>query len=160
MGKKRVLIVDDDSIMRRALNVMINKIEGFEVCGEAATGTQALKLYEQTHPDIIFMDILMPGFTGLDVAKHIREKDMETTIYLVSAYKNFNLAKEAVKLQIKEYLLKPLSMKALSDLLNTYKQEKEGSVSHYLNQFEELVETGDFRQLYYGLDEPLSRVYK
>ena len=118
----QILIVDDDSIMRRALKVMIDRIDGFEVCGEAATGSQALKLYEQTNPDIIIMDILMPGLTGLDVAKSIREKDIETTIYLLSAYKNFNLAKEAVRLQIKEYLLKPLSMKALSELLNTYKK--------------------------------------
>ena len=148
----QILIVDDDSIMRRALKVMIDKIDGFEVCGEAATGSQALTIYEQTNPDIIIMDILMPGLTGLDVAKSIREKDLETTIYLLSAYKNFNLAKEAVRLQIKEYLLKPLSMKALSELLNTYKKEKEGSVSHYLNAFEALVENGDFRQLYYGLE--------
>ena len=51
-------------------------------------------------------------------------------------------------------------MKALSELLNTYKREKEGSVSHYLNFFEALVENGDFRQLYYGLDEPISKIYK
>ncbi len=156
----QILIVDDDSIMRRALKVMIDKINGFEVCGEAATGSQALAIYEQTNPDIIIMDILMPGLTGLDVAKTIRAKDLDTTIYLLSAYKNFNLAKEAVRLQIKEYLLKPLSMKALSELLNTYKKEKEGSVSHYLNAFEALVENGDFRQLYYGLDEPISKIYK
>lgn len=156
----QILIVDDDSIMRRALNVMINKIDGFEVCGEAATGSQAIKVYEETHPDIIFMDILMPGLTGLDVAKIIREKDNDVTIYLLSAYKNFNLAKEAVKLQIKEYILKPISMSGLADLLNNYKRDKEGSISHYLNSFEEVVSEGDFKKVYYGLEEPINRIYK
>ncbi len=156
----QILIVDDDSIMRRALNVMINKIDGFEVCGEAATGSQAIEVYNQTHPDIIFMDILMPGLTGLDVAKSIRKKDSEATIFLLSAYKNFNLAQEAVKLQIKEYLLKPLSMRSMTDLLTNYKRDKEGSISHYLNSFEEIVAESDFKKVYYGLEKPIEKIYK
>lgn len=156
----QILIVDDDSIMRRALNVMINKIEGFEVCGEAATGTQALKAYKSLKPDIIFMDILMPGLTGLDVVSHIREEDSDTTVYLLSAYKNFNLAKEAVKLQIKDYLLKPISVNALTELLLNFRRGKEGSISHHLNAFEEIVTDGDFKKVYYGLEEPINRIYK
>ncbi|MCR5665546.1 MAG: response regulator [Eubacterium sp.] len=155
----RILIVDDDQIMRKALKVMLGKLEGFEVCAEATNGKNALEEYEQCKPDIIFMDIVMPVMTGIEAIRQIREKDDETIIYIISAYNNFELAKEAVKLKVNEYLLKPLSMRILSDVLKNYRIEQEGKAGHYLNVLEEMVAGRDFKKAYYGLHSLIEDFY-
>ncbi len=155
----RILIADDDCMMRKALKVMIEKVEGFEVCGEATNGRDAVKLYGELHPDIIFMDNKMPVMTGLEAVQSIRKNDNKVTIYILSAYTNFSLAQEAMKLKVKEYLLKPIAQKALIDLLVDYKTDQDGSVSVSMQFLEEIIEARDFGKAYYGYKDQVSEIY-
>ncbi|SDB23184.1 two-component system, response regulator YesN [Eubacterium oxidoreducens] len=156
----RILIVDDDQIMRKALRVMVGKIDGFIVCAEAMNGKQALEAYEKYKPDIIFMDLVMPTMTGVEAAEIIRKKDSDTIIYFISAYNNFELAKQAVKLKVNEYLVKPVSMKLLSDVLMNQRVEQESKIGYYLELLEEIVEQKDFKNAYHKLPGIIKEIYE
>lgn len=155
----RILIADDDCMMRKALKVMIDKVEGFEVCGEADNGRNAVSLHRELHPDIIFMDNRMPVMTGLEAVQSIRNSDDKVTIYILSAYTNFNLVQEAMRLKVKDYLLKPIPLQALIDLLVDYKTERDGNVSTSMQFMEEIIETRDFAKAYYGYGDKVLEIY-
>lgn len=72
-AKLSILIVDDHAIVRMGLKSLLNSVDGFEVIGEAADGTEAVQLARTLHPDIIILDILMPNTNGVEAAKLIRK---------------------------------------------------------------------------------------
>lgn len=72
-AKLSILIVDDHAIVRMGLKSLLNSVDGFEVIGEAADGTEAVQLARTLHPDIIILDILMPNTNGVETAKLIRK---------------------------------------------------------------------------------------
>ena len=156
----RILIVDDDRIMREAFKVMIGKIDGFEVCAEAVTGQQGVDFYCRFKPDIIFMDIFMPGMNGIDAIREIRRMDPDVVIYIFSAYSNFELAKEAVQLQVREYVMKLVPFRTLKRILMTYKTDREGDANYYLNQIQEMVAEKDFRKMYYSIGDVVEQIYR
>lgn len=69
----KVLIADDEAGMRHLLRKAVEKIDGFEVVGEAADGESAVSLAEKINPDVIFMDVEMPGLNGIECAKRIQD---------------------------------------------------------------------------------------
>ena len=156
----RILIVDDDVLMCRALEVMIKKVGDFEICGTASTGKAGIELFEKEVPDIVFSDILMPGLSGMEMIAEIRQKSEDTTIYLLSSYTNFDLAREAVKLKVNEYLIKPVSINAITDLLTDYKTSREGSISSVLSGLEDIIGRGDFKEAYRQTDRVTEFLYK
>lgn len=104
----RILIVDDESLERKVMRKMM--IAQYGVVGdvqEAENGRKAVELAETFKPHLIFMDIKMPGMTGLEASQKIRAKHPHIKIILVSAYDTFEYAKQAMQYGIKDYLLKP-----------------------------------------------------
>ena len=120
----RILIAEDELIERKAMRKFIeNNFTDFTVVGEAVNGRQAIELVETTEPDIIFMDIKMPGINGLEAIAEINEKYPAIKFILVSAYDSFDYAKEAMQFGIKDYILKPGKKEEIVKALLRLQQE-------------------------------------
>ncbi|MEH7300801.1 response regulator [Neobacillus drentensis] len=105
-----ILIVDDEVIERKALTKIINSsLKDVRVIGEAPNGRKAIEMAAEHRPDIIFMDIKMPGVDGVQAVKEIRKMDPGIRFIMVSAFNTFEYAKEVMQQGVKEYILKPSS---------------------------------------------------
>src|SRR5690625_2121339 len=100
-----------------------NNFTDLTVVGEAVNGRKAIELAETTQPDIIFMDIKMPGINGLEAIGEINEKYPAIKFILVSAYDSFDYAKEAMQYGIKDYILKPAKKEEIVKTLFRLQQE-------------------------------------
>ncbi|NRZ44815.1 YesN/AraC family two-component response regulator [Clostridium beijerinckii] len=120
-----VLIADDEPLMRASLKVMISKVEGFEVLYSVGSGEQAVEICKNNKIDIVFMDIMMPGESGIESSKKIYTINPSTTIFIVSSYNSFDFAIEALKTKVKEYISKPVSFSQIEKLLSNYKDENQ-----------------------------------
>jgi two-component system response regulator YesN len=104
----RLLIADDEELERRALRLIIerNGFDGVEIL-EAVTGTEAVLKAIGNSIDAAFLDIRMPGLDGIGAARQIRAALPDVVIVIVTAFDSFDYAREAVRLNIEEYLVKP-----------------------------------------------------
>ncbi|QIB26953.1 response regulator transcription factor [Caloranaerobacter azorensis] len=114
----RLLIADDEPIEREGLKLIINKnLPDIRVIGEAKNGREAIELVEELSPDILLLDIKMPGINGIEAAKEIRRKYKNLKIIILSAYDYFAYAKESFSLGVYDYLLKPVRRAKLIETL-------------------------------------------
>ena len=104
--KARVLIADDASFMRQMIREIIEP-EGYEVVGEATDGVEAVEQYEQLHPDLVTMDIVMPKRSGIDAVKGILEKAPDACVVMCSALGQETLVMEALQAGAKDFIVKP-----------------------------------------------------
>lgn len=105
----RVLIVDDEPIAVESVVYMIKKnFETIDIVGTSRSGKDAIEKAYNLHPDIIIMDINMPGINGLDAMKQIRMVNPHVSFVVISAFDYFDYAVESVALGVAEYLLKPV----------------------------------------------------
>lgn len=107
----RLLLVEDEYIEREAMKHIIGQRfnEKFEI-KEATNGLDAIERARTFKPDIIFLDIKMPGCSGIEVARSIREFLPEANMVFITAYDYFDYAKEAISLRVDEFLLKPVDV--------------------------------------------------
>lgn len=113
----KVLVVDDDSPIRRWLEYCIGQLEGFVLVGSAATGAQGLELYRRELPDIVVTDIEMPGMTGLEMVEQI-QAIRPTHIIILTSHDNFSYARKALQNGTSEYVLKTeITMESMRHLL-------------------------------------------
>lgn len=104
----RILIADDEEIERKYLAALFVKhSDTYKVVGEACNGREVLELTAKNSPDIIIMDINMPGLDGLTSAQRIKQRFPDTIILLNTAYAEFEFARKAVEYGLNAYLLKP-----------------------------------------------------
>lgn len=120
----KVLIVDDEPLILEGLKHVIPWDEhGLEIFSEAACGEDALNYLQQCKVHILITDIRMPGMSGLDLLHRIKEYGWDIKCIILSGYDDFEYVKEAARLGIENYLLKPVSRQELSmTLLNTVKK--------------------------------------
>ncbi|MBT4522203.1 MAG: response regulator transcription factor [Halieaceae bacterium] len=111
MSKLRVLIVDDEAPARRKLRRQLSEIANIEVIGEAKDGQQALSEIEQKRPDLILLDIQMPGMTGFDVLRLLEPPPPD--VIFVTAFDKYAI--KAFEVSATDYLLKPVSDERLSE---------------------------------------------
>ncbi len=105
----KVMIADDEQLQRQYLrSVLEEQADLYKVVAEAANGEEAVALGLEYKPDIVFLDIRMPGFDGIEVARRLRVALPSVKIVIVSAYGEFHYAQQAVGLGMAEYLLKPV----------------------------------------------------
>ncbi len=102
----RIMIVDDSPLMRRALRKLLVG-HGHDVVCEAGDGAAAIREYQSHRPDLITMDIVMPGVTGMEAAKAIMEAAPRARIVMVSSLDSRQSVQDAVELGAVSYLLKP-----------------------------------------------------
>ncbi len=111
----KTLIVDDEALARRGLRYRLSGIEDIELVGEAKNGREALKLINELAPDLVFLDIQMPGMDGFDVLRSLDRDDMPTIVF-VTAFDEF--AVKAFEANALDYLLKPIEDERLEEALN------------------------------------------
>lgn len=114
----KVFLVEDEIVTREGIRDNVDwKGAGFEFYGEAPDGEIALPLIEATQPDLLITDIKMPFMDGLQLCKIVRERLPWIKIIILSGHDEFNFAQSAIKLGVTEYLLKPVSVKDLHQVL-------------------------------------------
>jgi two-component system chemotaxis response regulator CheY len=103
---KKVLVVDDSMVMRAMISDILTK-DGFKVVGQAKNGKEAVEQYVKLTPDLVTMDIIMPGEHGTDVVKKIVEVDRDARIIIVSGLNQKSLVMQALDNGAKDFLVKP-----------------------------------------------------
>ena len=116
----RVVIADDQEGMRMILRKMIAKVEGFTLCAEADNGTDALALVEQYKPHVCFLDVEMPGMTGLECAKAIQDTDPHTIIVFATAHDDYMA--QAFEVYAFDYMVKPFKLDRVMKTLERIRQ--------------------------------------
>ena len=120
----RVLLVDDEQIERMALAKKIDRYYGDKVdIYHAINGREAVAMCGEQKNDIVIMDISMPEMNGVMAAKYIRKMDDECSIIFLSAYDDFEYARNAIKVRALDYLLKPCDMNDLLAVMDTALQK-------------------------------------
>jgi two-component system chemotaxis response regulator CheY len=114
---KRVLITDDAAFMREMLREIIAE-GGYEVVAEAADGEEALERFNEHHPDVITLDIVMPGKSGLEVLRELMALDPSACVVMCSALGQEALVMEALEAGAKEYIIKPFKPDQVLGALN------------------------------------------
>jgi two-component system, LytTR family, response regulator AlgR len=107
----RVLIVDDEPPARERLRSMVREIEGFDVADEAENGRRALELCDSLQPDIVLLDVRMPGIDGLEVARQLATQPEPPAVIFVTAFDEYAL--QAFDSEAIAYLLKPIRAEKL-----------------------------------------------
>ena len=116
---KSVFIVEDEEIEREALIKLIREHyrDQLSVCGFADRGETALSRICKLFPDIVLLDIHIPGFSGIELARRLRLDGVESSIIIITAYSRFEYAQEALRLGAVDYILKPYSLRTLDATL-------------------------------------------
>jgi two-component system response regulator YesN len=124
----KVLIVDDEEPVLESYEFMLKSSGDFAAAGKARTGFEALKYIYENEPDLVFMDINIPGLDGLEVITEVRKKYPAMIFILSTAYERFDLAQRAIPLGVFAYLVKPVSKKtfyaALEEVRETLKSRE------------------------------------
>lgn len=175
----KAILVDDEPMTRRGLLRFVdwNRL-GIEVAGEAEDGVEALELFERTRPELVLCDVRMPRMDGIELAQRIRAADPQCSIIFLSGYNDVEYLKSAIKLQVVEYMLKPIQMDELSKLLEETvasiqrERTKQQELSAIREQFDrskpELAErllktilklTPEYEAEYATIEEDLKRLY-
>ncbi len=126
----KIMIVDDEMLVRIGVKALINWQElGFEIVAEAGNGQSAYEKYVALKPDLVITDIKMPKQDGLWLAKKIKEYNPNTEIIFLTCYDDFSYAKEAIRLQVADYILKAeMEEEELTKILLEKKKKLDASV--------------------------------
>lgn len=134
MDKYKVILVDDEE---EVIDVIERKIHwdmlGFDVVGSANNGVKALELVEKQQPDVVITDIKMPYMDGLELSRRLNNDYQNIHIIIFTGFDEFEYAKEAVHLEIEEYMLKPINALELSDCLKRVKNSLDKEREEKLN---------------------------
>ena len=106
MTMAKVLIVDDSKYLRLMIRKILTK-NGHTIVAEVETGLEAIEQYQQNMPDVVTMDIVMPKMNGLMAVQQIFELDPQARIVIVTAVENEPLVRQALKMGVKDFVIKP-----------------------------------------------------
>ena len=114
----KVFLVEDETVIREGLRDRIPWEQyGYRFVGEAADGEVALPLIRKTRPDVLITDIKMPFMDGIELIKNVMHNDISLKTIIFSGYNEFEYAKLAVKLGVKDYILKPVDPSEFSSTI-------------------------------------------
>ena len=116
---KRVMLADDHAVVRRGLRTLIEGVPGWEVCAEASDGNEAVTLATETKPDVLIMDLSMPGLGGVDATIQIRKVLPQIEVLILTMHESDRLAGQALRAGARGYLLKGESEDKLMEALDT-----------------------------------------
>lgn len=114
--KKRILVVDDAAFMRMMIRDILTK-NNFEVVGEATNGEEAVKKYTELKPDLVTLDITMPGMDGVTVLKKIRQLDPNARVVMCSAMGQQAMVVEAIQSGAMDFINKPFHPQKVVEIL-------------------------------------------
>jgi DNA-binding NarL/FixJ family response regulator len=144
--KLKILIVDDDALIREGLNMILETEEGFNVVGTAANGQDAIKMCSELQPEIILMDIRMPVMDGVQATKLIKQQFSSIKILLLTTFKDVEYIRSAVKSGAEGYILKSNSTESIIESIKTisqgnvvYQREVAGLISEMMDKENKLT---------------------
>ena len=117
-----VLIVDDDFMVAKIHRGFVERTEGFQVVGVAHTGAEALAEAERLQPDLVLLDVYLPDTSGLDLLQQLREAAPELDVLVISAAREADTVRKALRGGIVHYLMKPFTYEDLRERLEHYQQ--------------------------------------
>lgn len=108
----RTVVVDDEQLAREELCYLLGRLDGVEVVGQAGNGIEAIRVIEEQNPDVVMLDVQMPGLTGFEVARRLLRSGVESQLVFVTAYDRHAI--EAFDVNAVDYLLKPVEPSRLA----------------------------------------------
>ena len=148
MDKIRILLVDDHAMFRAGLRVLLDLYPDFEVVGEAGDGQQALAQVRELAPDVVLMDIAMPGLDGLMATRRIREESPQSRVIVLTQHENREYITPALKVGASGYVLKRA---ADEELVSAIRAVYQGQT--YLDPLVAGIVVDDYRRRLEGLPE-------
>lgn len=115
----KILLVDDHTLVREGLSSLLENIEGISICGKCSTGEEAIGLVRSLNPDLVLMDIVMKGMTGIEATRWIKEQNEKTKVILISTEVKKDFVAAGIKSGIDGYIPKDASMEILHDAIKT-----------------------------------------
>lgn len=129
-----LLLVDDEEDVIEVIERKVSWEQiGFHVVGHAGNGFKALEMMEDMQPDVVMTDIRMPYMDGLELCSNIRQRFPATKLLLFTGFDDFEYAKEAVHLEIEEYILKPLNLAEITEVFKKLKTKLDDELNEKKN---------------------------
>lgn len=119
MAQIRILVVDDHAVVREGIRYLLSKDAGFDVVGEASDGDEALALTRELEPDVVVLDISMPGMSGLDVIGQLRSQSPRSRVLVLSIHDHEEYVLQSVRSGAQGYLRKDTSPGELRNAIRT-----------------------------------------
>jgi two-component system, response regulator YesN len=120
----KIAIVEDELRIREGLARLIRKIDSsYEIVGEAEDGLAGVRIIARLRPELVITDVRMPDLDGLEMLSRLEEKSIKVKAIVLSAYSDFSYARQAIKLGVSEYLLKPINVGDLTRALKRVEQQ-------------------------------------
>ncbi|MDT8715672.1 response regulator transcription factor [Clostridium sp. 19966] len=154
----KVLIVDDEPLVREGLKSIIDWGKyGFQVCGEASDGKDALNKIINLNPNLVLMDIKMPGITGLDVIKNANSMGYSGKYIILTGYSDFEYAKSSISLGVSSYILKPIDDTELEEIVDKIHNEfeKEEEINRQLEKSNKYVKEKALKNIITGTGDSI-----
>ena len=134
MSLYSVMLVDDEE---EVIQIIIKKLDwasmGFQIVGYAHNGAEALELAEECQPDVVMTDIKMPYMDGLELSRRLKERYPSIRIIIFSGFDEFEYAKEAIRIEVEEYILKPIDAGELQELFGRIKKSLDKEIDEKRN---------------------------
>jgi DNA-binding NarL/FixJ family response regulator len=124
MKALRILIADDHDLMRRGVKALLQSHAGWEICGEAHTGREAVTKAEELKPDVAILDISMPDLNGIEAARRIRKASANTEVLILSVHYSDQLIRDILEAGVKGYIVKSDSDRDLIIAVETLANHK------------------------------------
>jgi DNA-binding NarL/FixJ family response regulator len=120
----RILVVDDHAVVRRGVRALLESHEGWEVCGEATTGRDAVEMTRRLRPDVVVMDLSLPGLNGLDATRQILKDAPDTEVLVLTMHHSEELARDVLQAGARGYVLKNDADENLLAAVDSLRQHK------------------------------------
>ncbi len=120
----RVMVVDDHAVVRSGIEYSLLSLDDIELVGSAGSGAEALSLCEQVRPDVVLMDMVMPGMDGVAATRAIRERYPNTRVIALTSFQEGGLVQDALQSGAISYLLKDVGLEELADAIRAARAGK------------------------------------
>jgi DNA-binding NarL/FixJ family response regulator len=140
----RILVVDDHAVVRRGVRSLLESHEGWEVCGEATTGREAVEQSRRLRPDVVVMDLSLPELNGLDATRQILKDAPDTEVLVLTMHHSEELARDVLKAGARGYVLKADADENLISAVDNLRRHKPyltGTVTEFM--LDDFVRRGD-----------------
>ncbi len=145
-----VMIVDDEEPVLDSYAYMLEKYpDDFTLCGKARSGYETIEMVQKVQPDIVFMDIGMPGIDGLETIRELQQRYPEIVCIISTAYERFDIARQAVPLGAFDYLVKPVSRARFQETLQKakiYLDQKRDKISSHIRELRQTAGTNAWEE--------------
>jgi two-component system chemotaxis response regulator CheY len=115
----KVLVVDDSLIIRKTILGYLKGFENVEVVGASIDGYNALEIFRKTNPDIVTLDLTLPGIDGIDVLKEMMKINPNVKVVVITALKDKSTGLKAIQLGARGYIVKPFNLQKFTDVFNS-----------------------------------------